>query len=88
MIIYRRYARTEPPAPLQSSQPGQPAAAPATIHAGRGGLSGENQMQTKTIDDLRAQKGGILPMGAPLPHVPLLPMLEPRCGLLARVLGR
>lgn len=31
----------EPPASSQTSQPGQPAAAPATVHAGGGGLSGE-----------------------------------------------
>lgn len=38
--------------------------------------------------EMRMQRGGILPMGAPMPVVPLLPMQTPRRGLLARVLGR
>lgn len=39
-------------------------------------------------EQIRAQRGGILPMGAPIPFVPILPMQRPRRGLLARVFGR
>ncbi len=39
-------------------------------------------------EEMRAQRGGILPMGAPIPAVPILPMEQPRRGILARVLGR
>lgn len=38
--------------------------------------------------EMRSQRGGILPMGAPMPAVPLLPMEQPGRGLFARVLGR
>ncbi len=38
-------------------------------------------------EEMRAQRGGILPMGAPIPAVPILPMARPRRGILARILG-
>lgn len=38
--------------------------------------------------EMRAQRGGVLPMGTPFPAVPLLPMDYPGRGILARVLGR
>lgn len=38
--------------------------------------------------EMRGQRGGILPMGAPIPAVPLLPMAQPGRGFFARVLGR
>ena len=32
--------------------------------------------------EMRAQRGGILPMGAPIPAVPILPMITPRRGII------
>jgi len=39
-------------------------------------------------EQMRSQRGGILPMGAPIPAVPLLPMEQAGRGFFARVLGR
>lgn len=38
--------------------------------------------------EMRAQRGGILPMGALIPAVPLLPMEYPGRSIFVRVLGR
>jgi len=39
-------------------------------------------------NQIRSQKGGVLPMGAPAPATRLLPMAQPRRGVIAWVLGR
>lgn len=38
-------------------------------------------------EQMRVQKGGILPMGAPWPAMPIQPMQTERRGIFARLLG-
>ena len=39
-------------------------------------------------EQMRGQKGGILPMGTPFPVTSILPMEQPRRSWLARIWGR